>query len=174
MFLECVSLWPSRRGSTCPSLTTDPKPQAHINLHVQSPRLVIKDQVAYATNLALINAFLAWVNVFLAWANAFLAWVNTSLAWTNVNLAWGKAFQLSDHAPEASVETNQAWIVAAEPFQHRLQSRFALPQASNAVPQASNALPQASNALPQVSNALPQASNALPQVSCALLQVSCA
>jgi hypothetical protein len=93
--------------------------------------------------------------------------------------AWGKAFQLSDHAPEASLETNQAWTVANEPFRHRTQSRFvlpqasiALPQASNALPQVSNALPQASNALPQVSNFLPQASNALPQVSSALPQAS--
>ena len=142
-----------------------PKPQAHINLHVQSPRLVIKDQVAYATNLALINAFLAWVNT-------SLAWVNVNQAWSMVFEAWGKTFQLSGPQPEASLETNQAWIVADEPFQHRPQSRFALPQASNALPQASNALPQVSNALPQASNALPQVSCALPQASCALPQVS--
>jgi len=85
MFLECVSLWPSRRGSMCPSVTADPKPQAHINLHVQSPRLVIKCQVAYATNLALINAFLARVNT-------SLAWTNVSQAWSMVFETWGNTF----------------------------------------------------------------------------------
>jgi hypothetical protein len=98
----------------------------YASAHPSSP---IPDNVSSVTILASTNAFLASTNAFLASTNAFLAWVNTSLAWTNTSLAWtnvnqawsmvfqarGKAFQRSDHAPEASLEANQAWIVAGEP-----------------------------------------------------------
>jgi len=91
----------------------------YASAHPSSP---IPDNVSSVTILASTNAFLASTNAFLAWVNTSLAWTNTSLAWTNVNQAWsmvfqarGKAFQRSDHAPEASLEANQAWIVAGEP-----------------------------------------------------------
>jgi hypothetical protein len=84
----------------------------------------------------------------------------------------GQHFPASDPRPEASLETNQAWIVAEEPFQHRPQSRFVLPQASNVLPQASNALPLVSNALTQASCVLPQASRVSVQASRILPQAS--
>jgi len=109
----CLSVIAGRQPSAFKPTST------YASAHPSSP---IPDNVSSVTILASTNAFLASTNAFLAWVNTSLAWTNTSLAWTNVNQAWsmvfqarGKAFQRSDHAPEASLEANQAWIVAGEP-----------------------------------------------------------
>jgi hypothetical protein len=75
------------------------------------------------------------------------------------------AFRLADHRPEASLETNRARIVAAEPVPHGAPSRFVLPRVPNALPRIPNALPRVPNALPLVSNPWPLGSKSSPLVS---------
>ena len=91
---------------------TPPPTSTYTSTHPAEP---IRGQASCATNLASVNAFLASTNAFLARPNANLARPNANLARPNTCLAWGNAFRLSTHLPEASLETNQARIVAGEP-----------------------------------------------------------
>ena len=164
-----------------------PNLAAHLHLHVHSPRLAHPDQAPYATNLASTDANRAWVNTSLARPNTFLARPNRSLARPNALLAWGNTFRLSAHRREASLETNQTWVVAGEPYHHHAPSRSALTLVSSALTLVSGALTLVSgtltlvsstltlawSALPQASHALPQAWRVLPPVSSASALASC-
>jgi hypothetical protein len=87
----------------------------------------------------------------------------------------GQQIAASDPRPEASLETNQAWVVADEPFQHRPLSRFVLPQASNALPQVSNALPQPRMPDPRPRAPCPRLPDICPRLPgcCTKLRAAC-